>query len=266
MMVIVLKQDVWRGMFFAYEAALWRNGPYSYVNRAWCRFVLFLVLPTLARKSWRHQTHATVFNSESRCSLQRTYLCAPTFTIAPANFSLACDTPFRVAGAPICFSAPVKQLADGMIDKNHRNLVLISHRSLKILEPLQVGNARSRDISCLTSCTQNRALDEFSPLLGELTVQSDRAKIEELMAQLRPFIKDVRIGYSGQRNAAGQHHGLGIFSSDQGHSYKGLWAHGKQHGSGCYYWTNGSCYSGEFMQNKRHGVGRMECARRFPCI
>jgi hypothetical protein len=35
--VIVHGQDVWRGMFVAYEAALWKSGPYSYLNRAWCR-------------------------------------------------------------------------------------------------------------------------------------------------------------------------------------------------------------------------------------
>jgi hypothetical protein len=131
----------------------------------------------------------------------------------------------------------------------------------------------------LTRTWQNRALTEFSPLLGQLTVPGDRAKviphcascfatkfqfvcfqIEELMQQLRPFIKEVRVGYSGQRNSTGQHHGLGVFSSDQGHSYRGQWSAGKQHGSGCYYWTNGSCYSGEFVLNKRHGLGRVKCA------
>ena len=58
---------------------------------------------------------------------------------------------------------------------------------------------------------QNSLYAKLDPLKGNLTVPSDRAKIEELYESLRPYLKPVsKVGYEGSRDSNGKMSGKGI--------------------------------------------------------
>ena len=112
------------------------------------------------------------------------------------------------------------------------------NKSIKILEPLQ-----------------NTYLEEFNPLEGAITQDTDKIKIGELMDELKPYLKQQEIGYSGERNDKGESHGQGTYKYKDGKQYSGGWKNGRQHGKGTVRFVNGTIYVGDFMHNKKHGKG-----------
>ena len=54
---------------------------------------------------------------------------------------------------------------------------------------------------------QNSWFDNYNPVKGKLTKESDREKIQLLVTDIEPYMKRVAVGYTGERNAAGRMHG-----------------------------------------------------------
>jgi hypothetical protein len=73
---------------------------------------------------------------------------------------------------------------------------------------------------------QNSFVDTHSPSSGSITKETDRIKIEELMAALT--IRCVTVAYVGERNAQGKMHGQGKYTYADGNVYEGQWEDGKQ--------------------------------------
>ncbi|XP_076841635.1 radial spoke head 1 homolog isoform X2 [Brachyhypopomus gauderio] len=61
--------------------------------------------------------------------------------------------------------------------------------------------------------------------------------------------------YEGERNEAGQRHGLGGTVLPNGDTYQGMYEHGKRSGQGTYRFKNGARYIGEYYMNMKHGQG-----------
>ncbi|TWW81693.1 Radial spoke head 1 -like protein [Takifugu flavidus] len=61
--------------------------------------------------------------------------------------------------------------------------------------------------------------------------------------------------YEGDRNEAGERHGVGKAVLANGHIYQGHYENGKRHGKGTYHFKNGSRYVGKYQQNMKHGQG-----------
>ncbi|XP_039991553.1 radial spoke head 1 homolog isoform X1 [Xiphias gladius] len=61
--------------------------------------------------------------------------------------------------------------------------------------------------------------------------------------------------YEGDRNEAGERHGVGKAVLPNGDSYQGLYENGKRHGQGTYRFKNGARYVGNYYQNKKQGQG-----------
>ncbi|XP_047232309.1 radial spoke head 1 homolog isoform X3 [Girardinichthys multiradiatus] len=62
--------------------------------------------------------------------------------------------------------------------------------------------------------------------------------------------------YEGERNEAGERHGVGKALLPNGDTYQGGYKNGKRHGhQGTYCFKNGARYDGEYSQNKKHGQG-----------
>jgi hypothetical protein len=57
---------------------------------------------------------------------------------------------------------------------------------------------------------QNSWFDNYNPVKGKLTKESDREKIQQLVNDIEPYMKRVVEGYDGERNAADQMHGGGV--------------------------------------------------------
>ena len=76
----------------------------------------------------------------------------------------------------------------------------------------------------------NNFASTHSPITGSITKESDRQKIEELMAVSR--IRRVVEGYEGERNALGQMHGQGTYRFASGDVYEGQYENDKKHGQG----------------------------------
>ena len=61
--------------------------------------------------------------------------------------------------------------------------------------------------------------------------------------------------YEGERNAAGQMEGRGIYRWADGDVYEGEWKAGNMEGRGIYRFADGDVYDGEFKADKREGRG-----------
>uniref|UniRef100_A0A672FEY4 Radial spoke head component 1 n=1 Tax=Salarias fasciatus TaxID=181472 RepID=A0A672FEY4_SALFA len=61
--------------------------------------------------------------------------------------------------------------------------------------------------------------------------------------------------YKGDRNEAGERHGVGKAVLSNGDIYEGEYENGKRHGQGTYRYKNGARYVGNYNQNKKHGQG-----------
>ena len=101
---------------------------------------------------------------------------------------------------------------------------------------------------------QNSYFESFHPLRGSLSVESDRVKMSELVAQLAPYMKSVNEGYQGDM-LNDKKHGRGIFRFASGDTYEGDYQNDKQHGKGVYRYADGSTYEGDYQDGKKHGRG-----------
>uniref|UniRef100_UPI003AACD20A radial spoke head 1 homolog n=1 Tax=Centroberyx gerrardi TaxID=166262 RepID=UPI003AACD20A len=61
--------------------------------------------------------------------------------------------------------------------------------------------------------------------------------------------------YEGDRNEAGERHGVGKAVLPNGDIYQGQYENGKRSGQGTYRFKNGARYVGDYYQNMRHGQG-----------
>eukprot|EP00064_Thunnus_orientalis_P003479 superscaffoldBa00000283_g3488 len=61
--------------------------------------------------------------------------------------------------------------------------------------------------------------------------------------------------YEGDRNEAGERHGVGKAVLPNGDVYQGQYENGKRHGQGTYRFKNGARYMGDYYQNMKHGQG-----------
>ena len=102
---------------------------------------------------------------------------------------------------------------------------------------------------------QNSWFDDYNPVNGKLTKESDRAKIQRLVAEIAPRMRRVTEEYEGGRNAAGKMHGRGVYRYADGSVYDGEWMDRQKHGRGVYRFANGAVYDGEIKDDKMHGRG-----------
>ncbi|XP_041672299.1 radial spoke head 1 homolog [Cheilinus undulatus] len=61
--------------------------------------------------------------------------------------------------------------------------------------------------------------------------------------------------YEGERNEAGERHGLGRAVFPNGDVYQGQYKNGQRQGEGTYRFKNGARYVGGYLQNSKHGRG-----------
>ena len=123
---------------------------------------------------------------------------------------------------------------------------------------LLYGTSESKGLQAPTILPpmQNSFYDKLDPLKGNLTVPSDRAKIEELYENLRPYFKTVsKVGYEGSRDSNGKMSGKGIYRWDDGDVYDGEYLDGLRHGLGVERFASGTIYEGEFRASKKSGHG-----------
>jgi hypothetical protein len=101
---------------------------------------------------------------------------------------------------------------------------------------------------------QNSYFEQYHPEKGFLTVEEDRAKIAMLVAELKPYMNQVEVGYEGDYKD-GKKHGHGIFRYANGNIYEGEFKDGKKHGHGIYRYANGGVYDGDWKDGKMIGHG-----------
>jgi hypothetical protein len=101
---------------------------------------------------------------------------------------------------------------------------------------------------------QNSYFEKYHPAKGHLTKESDKLTIERLIEELKPFMKTVKEGYTGQEQG-GKYHGKGTYMYANGDKYVGERKDGKMTGKGTFTFTNGHSYKGDWVLNKRTGHG-----------
>jgi hypothetical protein len=100
----------------------------------------------------------------------------------------------------------------------------------------------------------NSVLEMLSPAAGEVTVESDRQVLANLVAAF-PVPLAQPESYEGDTNSAGLPHGRGKKVYEDGRVYEGDWVDGEYQGQGSLLFANGTLYRGGFQQGKRHGKG-----------
>eukprot|EP01038_Epipyxis_sp_PR26KG_P003957 gene3957-5674_t len=101
---------------------------------------------------------------------------------------------------------------------------------------------------------QNSWFDNYSPVKGKLTKESDRVHIQQLIDDIEPTMKRVNEGYEGEYKN-GKMHGKGVFIFSNGEVYDGDWIDNKKHGRGVYTYSNGEVSDGDWMEDKKHRKG-----------
>ena len=101
-------------------------------------------------------------------------------------------------------------------------------------------------------------LQTLSPLacIENLTSAEDRGKIESLMDELKPYLKQATAGYEGERNENGKMHGRGKYTYASGDVYEGEFKDDKRNGRGKYTYASGDVYEGEYKDGNYNGRGK----------
>ena len=102
---------------------------------------------------------------------------------------------------------------------------------------------------------QNSFLEELNPIYGNLTQDSDRAKIKELMDSLQKHIVHSNYGYEGEFNDKDLPHGFGKLIYPNGNKYMGQFENGVRHGKGTLVLSDGGSYVGDWENDKKCGKG-----------
>ena len=133
----------------------------------------------------------------------------------------------------------------GSVREGHRPHLLYGTREHKLVgyNPIQLPPM------------QNSWFDNYNPVKGKLTKESDRANIQRLVKDIAPHMKRVTVGYEGEKIAAGQYHGRGVYRYADGNVYEGEWKDDKMHGRGVFRYADGDVYEGEWEDGKMHGRG-----------
>ena len=184
-----------------------------------------------------------------------------------SGFSLDGDEKFSIMNRPWCrvemlYAANIPLLKDNAdrIEhfahglKNAHNNEVRPHRphylygskeSANRYDPLQLPPLANSHLERLS-------IDE---VLNNLTKIEDAYKLVELIIELGPYLQKVEAGYIGERNAAGNRHGKGVYTYPNGDKYDGEYENDKKHGKGVY--TGASCYKydGEYKDGQMHGKG-----------
>ena len=114
-----------------------------------------------------------------------------------------------------------------------------------------MGNLNPRIVESL----QHSYLEVFNPLIGNVTKEEDRPKIEILMTALDQYVVKVQEEYVGAVNSMGNPDGKGKKIYSNGDIYDGERVDGVMHGEGKYTFLSGDEYSGKWINNLRHGKG-----------
>lgn len=103
---------------------------------------------------------------------------------------------------------------------------------------------------------QNSYFEKFHPAKGHVSVENDRTIIDRLIAELKPYMKTIKIGFT--KHPSKEKYGTYIYVS--GSKYVGGWDDGKMHGKGTLFNADGDMYEGDWDQNKMHGKGKYSYA------
>ena len=82
-----------------------------------------------------------------------------------------------------------------------------------------------------------------------------RNLLERKLAERARAVLQEKIGYVGERNEDGKHHGQGTRTFADGAKYEGGFKDDKRHGRGTYTFADGAKYEGEWENGKYHGQG-----------
>jgi len=98
--------------------------------------------------------------------------------------------------------------------------------------------------------------NEHKPSEAKVTKEEDRRIIAFLEAAARRHMRNIVLGYSGEKNASGLKHGHGTFRWENGDVYDGQWESNQMKGHGVFESASGSRYSGEWSHSVRHGFAK----------
>ena len=104
-------------------------------------------------------------------------------------------------------------------------------------------------------------VEKFNPVLGGLSVESDRDKIKVFLNELEPFIAKAKTVYKGERDTdTNLKSGSGQIVYEDGSTFEGTFNANQREGYGTFTWIQGSQYKGNYSNNLRNGYGELETA------
>jgi hypothetical protein len=121
------------------------------------------------------------------------------------------------------------------------------------------GSKNRDELPVVLSPLQNSLFEEYNPANGYVSFEKDKETIKQLVKDLEPYMKQLKVGYEGERNAVGVPHGKGTMIRPDGSTYEGEFKDGKCHGKGKDTFSDGSVIIGEYTEGMPHGIGKFTC-------
>ncbi len=250
-------------IYEAYQSQNWKEGPYAYLNRGWCRTEMFYAANVPLIRNENDALSLLVGPNET----------APKSTAAdPAvatDNSNVTDQPITTQVVDDLFKRRLQKMSAGLAyhrGDGRRPHILYGSKDQammqmpRILPPLQ-----------------NSWFERYNPTKGNVTNPADMTLITGFVEELTPLMTFVKAGYHGQKkkgkkNGKGQYlysdgssydgewkndkmHGHGVFRFSSGNRYEGSWKEDKEEGHGVYYYADGDVYDGAWKAGKKNGKG-----------
>ena len=155
------------------------------------------------------------------------------------------------------YAANIPLLADSESRRSKFASGLLYHRSQGRRPHLLYGS-KERDgnaVPITLPPLQNSYFNNYHPIDGSLTKESDKVTIEKLIEDLRPHMRFVQAGYEGDLED-GKRHGKGRLVAEDGGVYEGEWVNDLMHGHGKYVYASGAMYEGEYKEGVINGQGK----------
>ena len=201
--------------FEDYKAAAWNSGPYSYLNRAWCRVEMLYAanIPIIPKQS--NENRLRKFEGGLKVRLN-----------GGERPHILFGTKQLVENYPLIFVQPLQ------------------HTWLEKYEPRR---------GCVTKQTDKQKIDTLMKALSSYI--DDKKAVEGLEqlpdGKVRYTFKEGDV-YEGEIDRNGLWCGNGIYCYSNGDMYVGQYKGNKRNGTGTLHLCNGSIFNGNFKDDKFH--------------
>ena len=210
------------GLLTEYKAPLWSQGPFAYLNRAWCRMEMLYAANVPLQANTTENGRIRHFRA-------------------------------GLKSAALCGRRPHLLYGTSELDTGEPPLMLepLQNSYLESFDPFSGSITKETDRSKI-----RELMEELTLVKAEQSYTGDSDSEGRYHGKGRLVMVDGDV-YEGMWRE-GKRHGYGIQFHSNGDTYEGDWVDGIKIGEGRYVFANGREYEGHFERNMWNGHGRFQ--------